>query len=71
MARDPPSSLQTPAFRTSGDPQEFEWSFQIDHPSEDEMLCLDSTFPNARCKLGHNLDVNLRSRSDIIDTGTP
>ena len=27
--------------------------------------------PNVRCKLGHSLDVNLGSRSDTIDTGTP
>ena len=27
--------------------------------------------PIACCKLGHNLDVNLGSRSDIIETGTP
>jgi len=66
MAGDQPNSLQTLAHRTSGDPQEFEWSFQIDHPFEDEMLCSD-----VRCKLGHNLDVNLGSRSDIIETGTP
>jgi len=31
MEGDPPNSLQTPAHRTLGDPQEFEWSFQIDH----------------------------------------
>jgi hypothetical protein len=43
MARDLPSSLRTPAHKTQGDPQEFEWSFQIDHPSKDEMLCLHST----------------------------
>jgi hypothetical protein len=30
------------------------------------MLCSD-----VHCKLGHNLDVNLGSRSDIIETGTP
>jgi hypothetical protein len=43
MAGDPLNSLQTPAHRTSGDPQEFEWSFQIDHPSKDEMSYSDLT----------------------------
>jgi len=43
MVGDPPSFLQTPAHRTSGDPQEFEWSFPIDHPSEGKTSCLDST----------------------------
>jgi hypothetical protein len=44
MAGDPPNSLQTPAHRILGDPQEFEWFFQLDHPSEDEIPCSDLTF---------------------------
>jgi len=43
MAGDPPSSHRTPAHGTIGDPQEFEWFFQIDHSSEDDTSCLDST----------------------------
>ena len=70
MVGDPLSSLQTPAHRRRSSRV---WMVLSDWPSVWgwNVVLRFNFIPNACCKLGHNLDVNLGSRSDIIDTSTP
>ena len=72
MASVSPIVHQSPSRTCEAYPPRFEWSFQTDHPSEDEKLCWNPVlFPEPCVTLCQKTEVKVDPRSDIMLTGTP